>query len=301
MAESVVCNHRQRQAGATMGFHRERSLKPDLLALEGLPDAFFQRRIAGFPDPVADMHPPEIDVALTEAQHGFRPVWFDLVDPAAFLLRLRVPGVEHHAVTRFKRRDRAERHAVGPHVNDLAEEDAALGAKVGVDEFLVVGAAKPAGIKTAREGHLHRVIVFAMEPGQQTGFALGGHARFGQQLVDRLPVDARDAGDILRAFQPSLDLEGGDAQANEIGQHIEGGKILRAQEVAAVAELDQPAVGEQLVGHAAGLGALAAVGGAAAQRFARQALAGVGHAERAVDEDLERHGCPASPGWPRFP
>ena len=289
VAEFVVCDQRQRQAGTTVGLHRDGSLKPDLFALEGLPDAFFQRGVAGFPDAVTDMHPPEIDVALTEAQHGFRPVWFDLIDAAAFLLHLGVPGVEHHAVTRFKRRDRAERHAVGPHVNNLTEEDAALGAKVGVDEFLIVGAPKPAGIKTAREGHLHRVIVFAMEPGQQVGFALGGHARFGQHLVDRPPVDARDAGDIPGIFQPSLDLEGGDAQADEFGQHIEGGEILRAQEVAPVAELDQPAIGEQLVRHPAGLGALAAIGGASTQRLAGQALAGVGHAERTMDEDLERH------------
>ncbi len=38
------------------------------------------------------------------------------------------------------------------------------------------------------------------------------------------------------------------------------------------------------------MGALAAVGAAAAEGFAGEALAGVGDAERAVDEDLDGHG-----------
>ena len=112
--------------------------------------------------------------------------------------------------------------------------------------------------------------------------------QFRHHLVERLPVNARDAGDVFGRFEPALDLERGDAGAHEVGQHVEAGEILRAEQVAAVAERHLFAVGNEIVGQAAGLGAFAAVGGAAAERFAGEALAGVGDAERAVDEDLER-------------
>ena len=57
------------------------------------------------------------------------------------------------------------------------------------------------------------------------------------------------------------------------------------------------AVADDLVGHPAGLGALAAVGRPAAEGLAGQALAGVGDAEGPVDEDLDRQlGLLADPG-----
>ena len=65
---------------------------------------------------------------------------------------------------------------------------------------------------------------------------------------------------------------------------------MRAEEVAAVAEGDLDAVGDQIVGEAAGLGAFAAVGGAAAEGFAGEALAGIGDAEGTVDENFQRLG-----------
>ena len=76
-----------------------------------------------------------------------------------------------------------------------------------------------------------------MEPGQQAGFAAGGHARFGHHLVHRLPVDPRDAGDVLRGLfsRPSI-LSEATPRRHQFGQHIEGGEILRAQQVTPVAE-----------------------------------------------------------------
>ena len=47
------------------------------------------------------------------------------------------------------------------------------------------------------------------------------------------------------------------------------------------------AIADDLVGEPAGLGAFASVGRSAAEGLAGQALAGVGHAERTVDEDLD--------------
>ena len=62
-------------------------------------------------------------------------------------------------------------------------------------------------------------------------------------------------------------------------------------------EVLELAVADDLVGHPAGLGALAPVGRAAAERLAGEALARVGDAEGAVDEDLDGQArLPADPG-----
>ena len=56
------------------------------------------------------------------------------------------------------------------------------------------------------------------------------------------------------------------------------------------AEIDVIAVADQVIRQPARLGALPAVRTPAAERFAGQALAGIGDAKRAVDEDFQRHG-----------
>ena len=102
-----------------------------------------------------------------------------------------------------------------------------------------------------------------------------------------MPVDPRDVGDVFRRLEPAFDFQRGDAGADQVRQHFQPGQILRAEQIFPVAERDRLAVGNQIVRHPAGLRAFAAIGRAAAQRFAGQALAGVGDAQRAVDEDFQ--------------
>ena len=67
--------------------------------------------------------------------------------------------------------------------------------------------------------------------------------------------------------------------------------------MSAVGIAKRPAVANQFVGQPAGLGALAAIGAASAQREAGQTLAGVADAQGAVDEGLEFDGgLPADGG-----
>ena len=103
-----------------------------------------------------------------------------------------------------------------------------------------------------------------------------------------MPVNTRDARNVFRRLEAALDFEGGDAGARQLPQHVEAGEVLRREEVVAPAQLDFVAVGDEFVGHPAGLRALAAIGAASAERLAGEALAGVSHAERAVDENLDR-------------
>ena len=99
----------------------------------------------------------------------------------------------------------------------------------------------------------------------------------------------RDVGDVLGRLEPALDLQARHAQLDQLRDQVVRGKVLRAEEILSLVQVHELAVADDLVGHPAGLGTLAAVRRAAAQGLAGQALAGVGHAERAVDEDLDGH------------
>jgi hypothetical protein len=98
---------------------------------------------------------------------------------------------------------------------------------------------------------------------------------------------SRDVGDILGRLESSFDFEAGDAGSYEVGYEGVRGQVLRAQQIFYVAEIDVFAVADQVIWQAAGLGALAAVRAAATERFAREALAGIGYAQRAVDKRFE--------------
>ena len=74
---------------------------------------------------------------------------------------------------------------------------------------------------------------------------------------------------------------------DELRDEVDGGEVLGAEEVAVLAEVLDFSIDEDFVGHAAGLGAFAAVCGALAEGFAGEALAGVGDAEGSMDEDFD--------------
>ena len=109
---------------------------------------------------------------------------------------------------------------------------------------------------------------------------------------------AGDAGDVLGRLQPPLDLQGGNAGGDQLRQPVVGGQIVRAERIGAAGVVAKRlAVADHLVGQAAGLGALAAIGAAPAERQACQTLARVADAQRAVDEDFEFDvGLPANGG-----
>ena len=207
---------------------------------------------------------------------------FDLVNTAALLAFVRLAGVEDDAVAGLERSGEAEGDGLVLHARDFAEKDAALGAEAGVGEFLVVDALEPTGEETAGETHLKLVA-----GGLGFEFRRGDAGEVGHDLVEGLAVDPGDARDVFGRLEAAFDFQRGDSGADEVGEHLEAGEVLGAEEVAFVAEGHLHAVRDEIVGQAAGLGAFAAVGGAAAERLAGEALAGVGDAECAVDEDFQ--------------
>ena len=107
-------------------------------------------------------------------------------------------------------------------------------------------------------------------------------------FVDGFAIGLGDGGDVFWGFESAFDFEAADAEGDELGDFIDGGEVLWREQVTFVAEVAEFAIDDHLIGHTAGLGALAAVGAAATERFGGEALAGVGDTESTVDEDFER-------------
>ena len=109
----------------------------------------------------------------------------------------------------------------------------------------------------------------------------------GPGTVDRLTIMARDIGDILRRLEPALDLETGDPQFDQPRNQVEGGEVLGAEQVLDVVQIDKLAVANDLVRHAARLGAFASIGRPATERLAGETLPRISHAESAMNEHFE--------------
>lgn len=137
---------------------------------------------------------------------------------------------------------------------------------------------QPARGESARKRHFQLVAIK-----RRNGIALlreGG--------VDGFAINAGDGGDVFGRFEATLDFERGNARLDELGDEIDGGEILRREQVAFFAQIAELAIDDELVGHSARLSAFATVGGALPERFGGEALPRIRDAERAVNEDFER-------------
>ena len=105
--------------------------------------------------------------------------------------------------------------------------------------------------------------------------------------VQGLAVGAHGAVDVFRALETPLDLEAPHTGPDQPRQQRQGHQVLGREQVVEVSLAAQRAVHQQAIGQTAGLGALAAVGGAAAPGLAGEALAAVADAERAMHEGLQ--------------
>ena len=239
----------------------------------------------------------EIHIALAEAEPGFRAARVHLINETALLFLIGRAGVEHHAVTWFQRAAELQRNLFVRDPGDLPQKHPALLPETRVNQFLIVVAAEPAGVKPARKSHLHVVTILLIVAAavkrlirifREWGLSLLTLAA--TKLIEFRAVNARDIRHVFRRFEPALDLQRRHARTDDVWQDLQPGEVLRAEQILPVAERHWFSVRDQIVGHPAGLCALATIRRAAPQRFAREALAGVRNAERPVDEDFEREG-----------
>ena len=145
----------------------------------------------------------------------------------------------------------------------FSRERATLFSKASVNELLMVYAMEPAGKKAAAECHLESVFVFLGGGGGVNGYG----------AIDGLAINGGDGGNVVRRFEPTLDLERVEAEFDEFRDLIDSGEILGGQKVGTIPEVAGLAVDLKGVGHATGLSAFATVGAAATKDFAGEALA----------------------------
>ena len=98
----------------------------------------------------------------------------------------------------------------------------------------------------------------------------------------------RDVGDVLRGLQSALDLERGHAHFDQLRNQVISRQVLGAQQILNVVEINELAVADDLIRHAARLGALTPIRRAATERLAGQTLSGISDAQGAMDEDFNR-------------
>ena len=108
-----------------------------------------------------------------------------------------------------------------------------------------------------------------------------------------------DIGHVFGSFESAFDFQGTDSGLGELRDEVDSGEVLGTQQVLAVAERNLVAIGDELVGHAAGLGTFAAIGGTSSEGFARETLAAVGDAQGSMNENLQRKAVIVGLVWAR--
>ena len=201
----------------------------------------------------------------------------------ALFVLIRPTLVEHDAVAGLQRH-----HIVRLHVDDdalaggrshLSDTPATALGEAGDDQLLVVHAGQePVAEPPAERLFEIASLLFAdLEP-----LPMGSG-------VQRPAVGLRGGGDVVGALEAALDLQTRHAQGGKVADQVVRRQVLRGEQVVLVAQRLVFAVDDQLVWQPTRLGALPAVGAAAAEALAGQALPAVGDAERAVGEHLQRH------------
>ena len=135
------------------------------------------------------------------------------------------------------------------------------------------------------------------EPARKRAFqfqqlARGGRlarARPAMPFVDRVAILPRGRGDVFRRLHAAFDLQRIHARGDQLRHEVQGRKVRRAEQILAVLEVADFAVADQFIRQPALLAHGPAIGAASAHAVAGVALAGVAHAECAVDEDFEFH------------
>ena len=242
----------------------DRLLPPRLGRRKRFPQPGRERRVVGLPDELAGLEHVQFKRVLPKRQLHLpgrrrldeRPARLkDLEHAAAAGLVARRPAVEGHAVAAFDAAGEIDQNAALSHGHHRAQPHAPLRARGRRHEHLVVAALEPAGGKPPRERQLHFLDVAGRKR----------HRPAGDGAVDRRAVVPRDVGHIFGGLEPPFDLERRHARRDQFGRQRVGREVLRREQILLIAEVDVLAVADEVVGQPAGLGALAAVGAAAAE------------------------------------
>eukprot|EP00967_Tisochrysis_lutea_P008203 scaffold9829_cov26-Tisochrysis_lutea.AAC.3 len=199
-------------------------------------------------------------------------------------------AIEHDAVAALE----ASRHAHnylrlgGTHIRHLTDQHAAVAGRAPAHKALVAHAFEEAwrqavvlGILPTREDLPERrdesLAFLGREPARRCSRGIRLEWRRGvrralilpsfcglPRSIDRCTISPRCESNILGALQPPFDLETGDARIDQLGNKVNGHKVLRREQVLHVAELCERAIDQKSVWQPACLRALSPISRAAA-------------------------------------
>ncbi len=197
-----------------------------------------------------------------------------------------MPLVETHAGAGlqnvgFQFSGQLDHHAALGFVDHRSHQHAAAFRKPRRDQNLMIHSVEETVAEAARETLLQIELLLALQ--------LKRLVR--QRRIDRRAVGLRSDGDVFGAFQTAFNLQTSHAEFYQRIDQIVRRQILWTEQIMPIAGVTLVAIDKQIVRQPAGLGALATIGAAAAEGFARQTLPAVGHAQRAVNEHLQLHFC----------
>src|SRR5438552_7452505 len=135
----------------------DRPLKTRLFSTKRFPQTPVELPITRLPKAITDVHSIERNVAVPEPEAGFSSAFFHRVNASAFFLMVGISGIEYNSIARFERRLKIDEYFSILDALHLTKIYTALFSKPCVCEFLVVNAAKPAGVKAARKSHFQIV------------------------------------------------------------------------------------------------------------------------------------------------
>ncbi len=246
-------------------------------------------RIVGLPDDCAARDGRQVDTvpAQLDLDRQFVRRHVDAmrgVHSAALLVLIGMPFVEHDTIPRLENRGvvrgvDGDDQAVRRDRRHGADTNAPALGKPSLHKLLMIQSRQKARGEAARETLLQ--VEFPLAGEFKGAVLIGG--------IERRAIRLRRRGDILGALESPLDFHAAHPRADQLVDQVIRGEVLRAEQIGDVAKLASFAIDDQLVGQAAGLGTLTAVGAAAPQGFARQALSAVGDAQCAVHKNLKWH------------
>jgi hypothetical protein len=263
----------------------------DVVRREGLSQSACQRGIVALPDflsrpQFAKIHRVTVKGEFHQARRDFFFQWsacLSHVEDATALFLARGPvAFKDQTVTGLQPPLQVDTNTPFADIAHFAKKHASLGRIPGRYQRLVIAPVQPAHGEPAGERQLHFLHLPWCE----------GHRSTGHGGVNRLSIVPRDVGNVLGSLQSPLDLEGRDTRLDQLRNQRIGRQILGTEQVLLITQIDVTAVADQLIRQPARLCALAAIGAASAERFTRQALAAVRHAQCPVDKDFQRHGSP---------
>ena len=162
----------------------------------------------------------------------------------------------------------ADTNASSLNSGDFADAETFVSGKTRMAKVLLIDPFHPACSQTAREGHFQLIAFFFQHLGQNftTGHGLKVITRkYIPGCIDSLAIDAADAADIFRTFQPSFNFENGDSGVDQIGDHFQPQEIFGTEKKLFGSQRQFIAVEDQLIGKTAGLSAFSTVRGTPSQ------------------------------------